>query len=303
MLDLYKLKIFALVAQEGSFSGAAERLLMSQSGVSQHIQDLERHFGTVLFQRGRRGVSLTSAGEQLLEYAQLILKLVAEAEHNLTRPENLAAGQLTIGATPGISVYLMPEWLHNFRVRYPRLTVSLQTNITSQIVASVRGHRIELGFVEGELDDITASQIRVLVLQEVEQYVVVGRKHPWWGCATIEVRELDDQPFIMRQQNSQTRRWLEQILNQFGVQPRVVAEFDNLELIKRSVISSACLTVLPSYVLREEVESESVRLISVVDAPLVRTLKMVMDKERPLSPVTHAFLKEMAAQFPQVLQI
>jgi len=181
--------------------------------------------------------------------------------------------------------------------------VSLQTNITSQIVASVRGHRIELGFVEGELDDVTASQIRVLVLQEVEQYVVVGRKHSWWGRATIEVRELDDQPFIMRQQNSQTRRWLEQILNQFGVQPRVVAEFDNLELIKRSVISSACLTVLPSYVLREEVESESVRLISVVDAPLVRTLKMVMDKERPLSPVTHAFLKEMAAQFPQVLQI
>jgi DNA-binding transcriptional LysR family regulator len=303
LLDLYKLKIFALVAQEGSFSGAAERLLMSQSGVSQHIQDLERHFGTVLFQRGRRGVSLTSAGEQLLEYAQLILKLVAEAEHNLTRPENLAAGQLTIGATPGISVYLMPEWLHNFRVRYPRLTVSLQTNITSQIVASVRGHRIELGFVEGELDDITASQIRVLVLQEVEQYVVVGRKHSWWGRATIEVRELTDQPFIMRQQNSQTRRWLEQILNQFGVQPRVVAEFDNLELIKRSVISSACLTVLPSYVLREEVESESVRLISVVDAPLVRTLKMVLDKERPLSPVTHAFLKEMATQFPQVLQI
>ncbi len=303
MLDLYKLKIFALVAQEGSFSGAAERLLMSQSGVSQHIQDLERHFGTVLFQRGRRGVSLTSAGEQLLEYAQLILKLVAEAEHNLTRPENLAAGQLTIGATPGISVYLMPEWLHNFRVRYPRLTVSLQTNITSQIVAGVRGHRIELGFVEGELDDITASQIRVLVLQEVEQYVVVGRKHPWWGRATIEVRELDDQPFIMRQQNSQTRRWLEQILNQFGVQPRVVAEFDNLELIKRSVISSACLTVLPSYVLREEIESGSVRLISVVDAPLVRTLKMVLDKERPLSPVTHAFLKEMAAQFPQLLQI
>jgi len=303
LLDLYKLKIFALVVQEGSFSGAAERLLMSQSGVSQHIQDLERHFGTVLFRRGRRGVALTSAGEQLLEYAQLILKLVAEAEHNLTRPENLAAGQLTIGATPGISVYLMPEWLHNFRVRYPRLTVSLQTNITSQIVASVRGHRIELGFVEGELDDVTASQIRVLVLQEVEQYVVVGRKHPWWGRATIEVRELDDQPFIMRQQNSQTRRWLEQILNQFGVQPRVVAEFDNLELIKRSVISSACLTVLPSYVLREEVESESVRLISVVDAPLVRTLKMVMDKERPLSPVTHAFLKEMAAQFPQLLQI
>jgi DNA-binding transcriptional LysR family regulator len=303
LLDLYKLKIFALVVQEGSFSGAAERLLMSQSGVSQHIQDLERHFGTVLFQRGRRGVTLTAAGEQLLEYTQLILKLVAEAEYNLTRPENLAMGQLLIGATPGISVYLMPDWLQSFRARYPKLTVSLQTNITSQIVANVRGHRIELGFVEGELDDVTASQIRVLVLEEVEQYVVVGRKHPWWERTSVEVHELNGQPFIMRQQNSQTRRWLEQTLSQFGVHPRVVAEFDNLELIKRSVISSACLTVLPNYVLQQEIELGLVRLIGIVDAPLVRTLKMVLDKERPLSPVTHAFLKEMAIYFPQLLQI
>ena len=66
MLDLYKLHIFTLVAREGSFSAAAQRLLMTQSGVSQHIQDLEHALGTALFVRGRRGVALTPAGEAFI---------------------------------------------------------------------------------------------------------------------------------------------------------------------------------------------------------------------------------------------
>jgi DNA-binding transcriptional LysR family regulator len=300
MLDLHKLEIFALVAQEGSFSGAAERLLMTQSGVSQHIQDLEKHFGIALFQRSRRGVTLTPAGEQLLSYAQSILKLVAEAEHNLTRVESLESGQLTIGATPGITVYLMPEWLQSFRVRYSKLTVSLQTSVTSQIVAGVRGNRFDLGFIEGELNDTTAAQVNVIVLKEAEQYVAIGKKHPWWGRKSITISELDSQSFIMRQPDSQTRRWLEQMLRQFGVRPHIAAEFDSLELIKQSIICGTCLAILPDYVIQAERALNVVQLISIVDAPLKRTLKLVWAKERFLSPVTRIFLQELAEQFPQL---
>lgn len=81
MLNLYKLEIFATVVQTGSFSAAAERLLMTQPAVSQHIQDLEASLGARLFQRGRRGVTLTPAGETLHSYTQEILRLLAEAEN------------------------------------------------------------------------------------------------------------------------------------------------------------------------------------------------------------------------------
>ncbi len=303
MLDLHKLEIFTLVVQEGSFSGAAERLLMTQSGVSQHIQDLEKHFGIALFQRGRRGVTLTPAGEQLLRYTQSILKLVAEAEHNLTRVDNLEAGQLAIGATPGIAVYLMPEWLQHFRTRYPKITISLQTNVTSQIVASIRGNRFDLGFIEGELRDTAAAQVNVIILKEVEQYVVIGKKHPWWGRESINISELDGQSFIMRQPDSQTRHWLEQMLRQFSVRPHIAAEFDSLELIKQSIICGTCLAVLPDYVLQTERALDVVQLISIADTPLKRTLKLIWGKERPLSPIISIFLQEMTAQFPQLRAI
>ena len=76
MLNLYKLEIFAIVVQTGSFSAAADRLLLTQPAISQHIQDLEASLGARLFERGRRGVSLTPARETLHTYTRQTLRLL-----------------------------------------------------------------------------------------------------------------------------------------------------------------------------------------------------------------------------------
>jgi DNA-binding transcriptional LysR family regulator len=109
MLSLYKLEIFAAVVHAGSFSAASDRLFMTQPAVSQHIQTLEASLGTTLFVRGRRGVSLTPAGESLYGYTLQILRLVAEAESAVTDVENLAEGQIQIGATPGLTSTWCPN--------------------------------------------------------------------------------------------------------------------------------------------------------------------------------------------------
>jgi DNA-binding transcriptional LysR family regulator len=117
MLDLYKLQIFSVVVQEGSFSAAAERLYMTQSAVSQHIKELEASLGRQLFQRGWRGVRLTSHGEILNRYTGEIFALVTKAESALTDIEHLTSGRVSIGATPGIGIYLAPDWVQYFRAR------------------------------------------------------------------------------------------------------------------------------------------------------------------------------------------
>ncbi|MBL8120019.1 MAG: LysR family transcriptional regulator, partial [Anaerolineae bacterium] len=134
MLDLYKLHIFSVVAETGSFSAAAERLYMTQPAVSQHIKELEGGLGRTLFQRGWRGVKLTAHGEILQRYTGEIFALVAEAERALTDVEQLSSGRVRVGATPGVGVYLAPEWVQQFRSRYPQLTVALQTGVTASIV-------------------------------------------------------------------------------------------------------------------------------------------------------------------------
>jgi len=303
MLDLHKLEIFLRVVREGSFSKAAETLLMTQPAVSQHMQELESQLGTQLFTRERRGVSLTAEGKTLERYTIQMLALMAEAENAITDVGKLASGQLTLGATPGMSIYLLPDSIQAFRAQFPQLSVTLQTGITPQIVSELRAGQIELGFIEGELDAITNLQLGVAELEKVEQLVVVGPKHPWWGRDTIPLAELDRQSFIMRQPHSQSRIWLEEIFAANAIHPKINAEFDNVESIKRTVALGMCLSILPTYVVSHEVDAGQLHTLTVESSPLQRTLKLIWDKERYFSPVALAFLRYLQGRFPALTRL
>lgn len=300
MLNLNKLEVFAAVARTGSFSAAAQQLLLTQPAVSQHIQDLEASLGTRLFVRGRRGATLTAAGERLSEYTRAIFHLVAEAQNAITDVEHLAGGQMQIGATPGVSVYLLPELIQEFYSRYPKLQVSIQTAITPQILDDLRLGKLDLGLIEGELDDSLPPALGVQLLQVVEQWVVVGPKHPWWGQAAVALAELGDQTLILRQRHSQTRIWLDRVLQQHDLHPRIGAEFDNVESIKRTVFNGTSVTILPAYAAQQEVESGRLWLLHVDGAPLQRTLKLVWNRETYTSPVTAAFLRCLRRYLPEL---
>lgn len=300
MLSLYKLEIFAAVVQVGSFSSAAKRLFMTQPAVSQHIQDLERSLGTALFIRGRRGVTLTTPGETLYYYTQQILALVAEAESHVTNVENLESGQINIGATPGVSVYLLPEWIQSFRARYPNLNVALQTDVTTQTVIDVLEHKLDIGFVEGELEQIQRKGVGSLVLRPVKMLVVVGNDHSWANAPSIKIQQLDQQPFVARQPNSRTRVWTDAILQANKVKPNIVAEFDNQEAIKQAIMSNMGITILPDYAVEREQANGNLVAISLEDVQLERELKLIWSEHMPFTPLTQALLKHMQAIFPQL---
>ena len=297
MLNLHKLEIFAAVAQAGSFSGAAQRLLMTQPAVSQHVQDLEASLGTPLFVRGRRGVQLTEAGAALHGYTGQIFALLAAAEEAVTSVKHLSEGQVRVGATPGAAIYLLPEWVQEFRSHYPQLSVAMRSGITHAIVDDLRAGLLDMAFIEGELDGADGD-LEALIVREDEQYVVVGRKHPWWGRDEVTVGEMASHTFVMRQRNSQSRVWLEATLARHGVQPAIGAEFDALESIKRAVALGSCLAVLPDYVVREEVAMEMLRALPVAGRPLVRTLKLVRPAGRPWTPVARAFVRTLQERLP-----
>jgi DNA-binding transcriptional LysR family regulator len=225
---------------------------------------------------------------------------VAEAEGAVTDVSQIDSGQVHIGATPGISVYLIPEWMQSFRARYPNLSVSLQTVVTPQIEALLRTQAVDVGFIEGELDEHSQQGIHVVPLEAVEQYVIVGPHHAWWGRGRVDIHALDQRAFIMRQVTSQTRRWLDAELHHYQVRPKITAEFDNLESIKRAVASGTCLTILPEYTVRQEESLGLLQRIPIAAAPLQRTLKAIWWKGNLLNPVTRAFLTHLTRYFPNV---
>ncbi|MEZ4518019.1 MAG: LysR family transcriptional regulator [Chloroflexota bacterium] len=101
--------------------------------------------GQRLFDRGRRGVTLTPQGEVLYDYAVEIMTLVSRAEVAVTDVTQLGRARSARGVTPGIAAYLAPDWVRRFRSHYPQLTVMLQTGITGEIVPEVLSGHLDFG--------------------------------------------------------------------------------------------------------------------------------------------------------------
>jgi LysR family transcriptional regulator, low CO2-responsive transcriptional regulator len=300
MLSLYKLEIFAAVVLAGSFSAAAQNLYMTQPAVSQHIQDLEHSLGTSLFIRGRRGVTLTTSGETLHDYTKRILSLVAEAESQVTNVEHLSSGQLTLGATSGVSTYLLPDWLQGFREKYPQLNIALQTAVTSKTIAGVMEHQLDIAFVEGELEKLQRKGLGHMVLRPVVMVVTVGQGHDWCKRDNVTIDMLHEHPFITRQAHSRTRIWIDSILEEHAIQPRIVGEFDNQEAIKQAVMANMGVAILPDYTLERELSAGLIRTLSVEGVLLQRQLKLIYDERMSFTPIARALLLYLTDIFPSL---
>lgn len=299
MLSLYKLEVFNIVAAEGSFSRAAKRLLLTQPAVSQHIRDLESALGQELFARGNRGVTLTSAGELLLDYTRCILRMLSEAENALTSFDVHSSGPLTIGATPGVGVYLLPGWIQQFRTRYPEIKAVLRTGPTSQMADEVRDGRLDFGLIEGELSP--DPPLQVLPFRNIELRLIVNEGHALAGLSPVAITDLDGQAFIARPASSHTRQWTDQLFAQNGVAPEIVAEFDNPEAILQAVAAGLGVSLLPDWTLPPG-SSGSLRAIPVVGASLQRTLKLLWSDISPFKPAAQAFLSHLGDRYPVLSQ-
>jgi DNA-binding transcriptional LysR family regulator len=300
MVTLHKLKLFIVVYERGSLNQAAQELYTTQSAVSQNIQSLEAAFGVRLFERSARGVQPTEAGDKLYTYAQRILQLLTEAEREL-----MALGEhqsLSVGATPGVSVYLLPNWLQQFQRTQSGISVSLQTALTVEVVRDVLNGRYDLGFLEGELDELDALTLGRMRVQDIEYFVTVSANHPLAAQSAISIHELSKLPLINRQPTSRARRWLEAQLQAYGVNAPSVVELDSPGAIKYALLSEGQMgyAILPRYAVEREVQRHELLLIPLSETELKRPLLLVWNKEKPFTPIQRAFIALLAQDAPQL---
>lgn len=303
MITLHKLALFRTVYEQGSFNRAAQSLYMAQSAVSEHVQDLEAALGAKLFERSPRGIQPTTAGERLYEYAGRILDLVSEAERVIGQVQALEDRSLTVAATPGVSVYLLPRWLNQFREHHPNISVNLQTALTLDLVRDVLGGRYELGFVEAEPSEFNEPLLGWHRVQQVTYCVVASPTHPWRGRDTVSVAELLKEPFITRQPGSRARKWLEATLGKAAARLKIVAELDSPGAIKFALLNGMGVAILPDYVIEREVARGELLRLCLEGVNLERSLLMLWNEQRPFNPIQRAFLESLAISAPQVADL
>jgi len=145
-LDLSQLEIFLTIAQEKSFSRAAEKMLRTQPAISIAVKRLEEELGESLFDRSKAG-TLTEAGKILLSYAQRMINLRDEARGAVSELRGMYRGRLSIGANESTSLYLLPPLLLKYREHHPQIKIEVFRNISERIPSEVLERNLDFGFL------------------------------------------------------------------------------------------------------------------------------------------------------------
>ena len=299
MVSLHKLAIFLAVVEAGSFSGAGNALYMTQSAVSQHMQDLEARFGVRLFERGRRGVVPTPAAQILSVYARALLRLAGEAERVLAEAAALAHQPLHLGATPGLEEYLLGGWIRSLRERVPALNVVVIGDRAQRLVERVLAHELHAAFIEAER--IRLPGLVAISLRDVAYHLVVGRGHPWHDQDPISVQTLSAQPIAVAGEDKATASWLAKSAAAQGLPVRLEAPRTGLHTLRQRVLAGQIAALLPDYAIYQDVHAHQMRILPVQGGDFCRTLFLVWASGRPLPAPLRVFLVFLAEHFPQLL--
>ena len=264
----FRLKVFRAVARRLSFRKAAEELYLTQPAVSLQIKALEEEIGLRLFDRAGNHITLTPAGETLLDYVERLDALASEAESSLAQFRGAVRGRLALGASLTIAQYVLPRLLGQFLRENDRLEVAVATHNTEQVIEDVAEERIALGMVEGPARrrDVTLEPVL-----EDELVVIAPPAHEWAEQREIDLDQLRAAPLLLREQGSGTRLVAELALRDLGIRPRdlhVFLEFDNSEAIKSGVEAGLGIGIVSRWTIRKEVELGTLRAV------VVRGLRM-----------------------------
>jgi DNA-binding transcriptional LysR family regulator len=234
--------MFRAVAEESSFTGAGERLHVSQSAVSRQLKLLEEELGTLLFHRTARGVTITPAGALLLSAATRISREMEDVVAQISETQTLQRGLLTIGGGMTVCLRILPKLLRKFRGQYKAVDLRVITGSTDLILRQLRSREIDIALLTLP---IVAADLDVTPVLKEEMVVVAAGRHAIARERSVEPRALARQPLILFESGSNTRHAVDEFLLAEQVPVNVVMETENVEIIKSMVASGLGVSILP----------------------------------------------------------
>lgn len=293
-MDFYRLEIFCRVVELQSITRAAEELHLTQPAVSQQIRKLEKSLGVRLFERKGRDLVPSAEGNLLYRYARAIIDTRNEAVYQLRELCSGRSGRLTIGASTTGVLYYLPRLLRSYRQAYPNVELVVRAEITDRIREAVASAALDLGFIWGPVAD---PRLETVCLGQDDFAVIV---HPDSALAkeeTVEPQVLAREVFILAEEGSTTRKFVEGRLREVGIVPRVVMSFSTTEAMKRVVEGSLGVAVVSRKAVSWELQAGSLRRITVRGLNLRRDLMVVWRRDRELPPSLRALIEMAPANF------
>ncbi|GIP32250.1 LysR family transcriptional regulator [Paenibacillus sp. J2TS4] len=285
------LKVFVTVVEQSHFSRAAEKLNLSQPGVSLHIRNLENEFGSKLLHRTSKHVKMTEAGSILYNRAKQILALYEEAREEIHLLRDEVTGSVNIGASYTIGEYVLPHLLAEYTNVYPLVETYVTIANTEEITRAVRANELDLGLVEGEVD---VPELRTSPpFAEDEMVLVAPPVCPLCSMGSVDVSKLQDQTWVYREPGSGTRAYSDRFIMESGLRVQRSFVFNSNQGVKEAVMAGLGIAVLSRLVIRKELESGELCGITIKGRRMKRNFSILQDPKSPSTMAVTMFIRKL----------
>jgi DNA-binding transcriptional LysR family regulator len=284
-MELRELTTFRLAAQTLSFTRTADLLGYAQSSVTAQIQALETEFGVPLFNRLGRRVTLTEAGTRLLDYAERLLNLAAEA-HSAVANEDRTSGSLTISATESVCAYRLPAILHLFRAQWPQVHLTFKPLPSADMYHALKDGVIDVAFL---LEERTALPgLRNEILMKEALCLLAAPTHPLATYEQVSPPDLEAETMLLTERSCGYRKMFERTVLAANI-PIAELEFGSVEAIKQCAIAGLGVAFLPQMTVLDALATG--QLVALPWQPSHVYLQFVWHKDKWVSPTMRSFLE------------
>ena len=289
-MQIETLKIFCDLVETESFSQAAERNFLTQSAVSQQVRALEERFKRRLLERvrGRREVSLTEAGKSFYEESRSVLAAYESLQERMRALDETVSGTVRVGTVYSIGLHELPPIVRRFMELYPAAKIDLEYSRTTRIVRDVLSGSIELGIVAYPEK---RRGLQVVSLPGDRLMLICPPSHPLAARKKIRAAELKGCDFVHFERDIPTRRATDRIFKAHNVTVRRVAEFDNIETIKRAVEVGFGLAIVPRLSVSDEQRSGQLSVVALAEPDWTRSVGIIHRSDRSPSLAARKFIE------------
>jgi DNA-binding transcriptional LysR family regulator len=275
MVDINKIGTFLRAAETLSFSETAKQLHMSQPTISHHIKTLEQEMGVVLFTRINTGLQLTEAGRLLLPWAHRLLHDTNNMQAMMSSIQDDVVGELRITCSTTAGKYVLPQMAARFCQRYPGVKVSILACMPEDVTPKLLEGEAHIGVLSREIiDESLESQefFRDIIT------LIVPANHRWSFRKIIQPDEILEEPLIIREETSGTRRVVLSELAKYDIGSNdlnIFMELGNAEAIVRTVAAGYGIAFVSKLATACPLERGNVVDLKVEGLSLTRTIYMV----------------------------
>jgi DNA-binding transcriptional LysR family regulator len=274
-VDLRQLEVIRAIAETGSFTAAGEKLHVSQSAISRQILLLEEELGEPVFHRVGRRVRITPAGDALLQLSHRVFQDLQDTIAGISDRQESLKGTLRLVGGMTVCLYVFPALLAEIRRQHPQLDLKISAGSGEKCVAQLRAGTADLALLTLPID--SPDLVSVPVLEE-ELLLVGDAKHPLARKKKITPADLAGQPFVLFESGSNSRRVVDEFFVTEHIDPRIVMETENVEILKAMVRTGVGITIAPYLAVAADVAHRRLFCSRIAGRSLIRATGWVYPK-------------------------